>query len=68
MAHEIRNPLSSIKGFATYFEKRYADHPEDQDTARIMVQEVERINRSVTQLLEFAKPMAVEKNRWASGK
>ena len=25
-----------------------------------MVQEVERINRSVTQLLEFAKPMAVE--------
>ncbi|MCF8075979.1 MAG: histidine kinase [Desulfotignum sp.] len=63
VAHEIRNPLSSIKGFATYFEKRYADHPEDQDTARIMVQEVERINRSVTQLLEFAKPMAVEKKQ-----
>ncbi len=61
VAHEIRNPLSSIKGFATYFEKRYADHPDDQETARIMVQEVERINRSITQLLEFAKPMAVEK-------
>ncbi|WP_024333595.1 ATP-binding protein [Desulfotignum balticum] len=63
VAHEIRNPLSSIKGFATYFEQRYADHPDDQDTARIMVQEVERINRSVTQLLEFAKPMAVEKKQ-----
>ena len=61
VAHEIRNPLSSIKGFATYFEKRYADHPDDRETARIMVQEVERINRSVTQLLEFAKPMAVNK-------
>ncbi len=61
VAHEIRNPLSSIKGFATYFEKRYADHPDDQETARIMVQEVERINRSVTQLLEFAKPVAVDK-------
>ncbi len=61
VAHEIRNPLSSIKGFATYFEKKYADHPDDSETARIMVQEVERINRSIIQLLEFAKPMAVEK-------
>jgi two-component system sensor histidine kinase HydH len=28
-----------------------------------MVKEVERINRSVTQLLEFAKPMAIEKKQ-----
>ena len=61
VAHEIRNPLSSIKGFATYFGKRYEQNPDDAETARIMVQEVERINRSITQLLEFAKPMAVEK-------
>lgn len=60
VAHEIRNPLSSIKGFATYFGKRYRDSPNDRQTAEIMVQEVERINRSITQLLEFAKPMAVE--------
>jgi len=59
VAHEIRNPLSSIKGFATYFAKRYEDEVDDAETAKIMVQEVERINRSVTQLLEFAKPMAV---------
>jgi two-component system, NtrC family, sensor histidine kinase HydH len=63
VAHEIRNPLSSIKGFATYFEKRYADHPDDKETARIMVQEVERINRSIIQLLEFARPVAVEKKQ-----
>ncbi len=60
VAHEIRNPLSSIKGFATYFAKRYENEPDDAETAQIMVQEVERINRSITQLLEFAKPMAVE--------
>jgi len=60
VAHEIRNPLSSIKGFATYFARRYEAVPEDAQTAEIMVQEVERINRSITQLLEFAKPMAVE--------
>ncbi len=60
VAHEIRNPLSSIKGFATYFGKRYENNSEDREIARIMVQEVERINRSITQLLEFAKPMTVE--------
>lgn len=60
VAHEIRNPLSSIKGFATYFGKRYGNNSQDRETAQIMVQEVERINRSITQLLEFAKPMAVE--------
>jgi len=61
VAHEIRNPLSSIKGFATYFSKRYDENADDKETAQIMVSEVERINRSITQLLEFAKPMAIEK-------
>jgi two-component system sensor histidine kinase HydH len=63
VAHEIRNPLSSIKGFATYFGNRYEDNATDKETAQIMVKEVERINRSVTQLLEFAKPMAIEKQQ-----
>ncbi len=59
VAHEIRNPLSSIKGFATYFRERYKDVAEDREIADIMVHEVERLNRSITQLLEFAKPVAV---------
>jgi two-component system sensor histidine kinase HydH len=61
VAHEIRNPLSSIKGFATYFMDRYKDVPEDQKTAEIMIQEVERLNRVITQLLEFARPMSLHK-------
>jgi len=59
VAHEIRNPLSSIKGFATYFKERYADSPPDQKTADIMISEVDRLNRVVGQLLEFAKPVPV---------
>jgi two-component system sensor histidine kinase HydH len=61
VAHEIRNPLSSIKGFATYFRERYREVPEDKQTAEIMIQEVERLNRVVGQLLEFARPMSVER-------
>lgn len=63
VAHEIRNPLSSIKGFATWFFERYEDIPEDREVAGIMIQEVERLNRAVTQLLEFARPVPVVKKR-----
>lgn len=56
VAHEIRNPLSSIKGFATYFKERYREIPADLETAEIMIGEVERLNRVIGQLLEFARP------------
>jgi len=61
VAHEIRNPLSSIKGFATYFKERYRDVPEDQHIAEIMIQETDRMNRVVSQLLEFARPLRIIK-------
>lgn len=61
VAHEIRNPLSSIKGFATYFKERYRDIPGDHKTAEIMIQEVERLDRVIGQLLEFARPMNIQK-------
>ncbi|MBU3915199.1 PAS domain-containing protein [bacterium] len=59
IAHEIRNPLSSIKGFATYFKERYRDVPQDQRTADIMINEVERLDRVVGQLLELARPVKI---------
>ncbi len=59
VAHEIRNPLSSVKGFATYFRERYKDVAEDRETADILIGEVDRINRAVTGLLEFARPVAL---------
>ncbi|RPI74785.1 MAG: PAS domain-containing protein [Desulfobacteraceae bacterium] len=61
VAHEIRNPLSSIKGFATFFKERYRQNPEDQSTAEIMIQEVDRLNRVITQLLEFARPSEINR-------
>ena len=63
VAHEIRNPLSSIKGFATYFKERYVNEPQDQQIATIMIQEVDKLNRVVGQLLEFARPIEILK-KW----
>ena len=56
VAHEIRNPLSSIKGIATYFENKFEKDSGDQEMAGVMVHEVDRLNRVITELLEFARP------------
>jgi two-component system sensor histidine kinase HydH len=59
VAHEIRNPLSSLKGFATYFKQRSPGRPEDEKIATIMIGEVDRLDRVVGQLLELSRPVAV---------
>jgi two-component system sensor histidine kinase HydH len=56
VAHEIRNPLSSIRGFAQLFRKRFAEGSEDRRFAEVMVHEVDRLNRVIVNLLDFARP------------
>lgn len=56
VAHEIRNPLSSIKGLATFFSDQFEDGSEAKDAAGVMVNEVDRLNRVITELLDFSKP------------
>jgi two-component system sensor histidine kinase HydH len=60
VAHEIRNPLSSIRGFAQFLRYALRDRPQDQQYAETMVAEVDRINNVVTDLLTFARPMEAE--------
>ena len=59
VAHEIRNPLSSIKGYATYFGQRFAPDSEDREAAQVMVREVERLNRVITDLIGLSRPTDV---------
>ncbi len=61
VAHEIRNPLSSIKGFAVYFKQRLSGDKEDEQTADVMIAETERLNRVISQLIEFARPLELKK-------
>ena len=56
VAHEIRNPLSSIKGIASYFKNKFDDDSDDKEAAGVMIQEVDRLNRVISELLEFARP------------
>ncbi|OGP68678.1 MAG: hypothetical protein A2W27_05595 [Deltaproteobacteria bacterium RBG_16_44_11] len=63
VAHEIRNPLSSIKGFAVYLKERLSADAEDKKTADIIIEEVERLNRVISQLIEFARPLELKKEK-----
>jgi two-component system sensor histidine kinase HydH len=63
VAHEIRNPLSSIRGFAQYFEKRFHGQTEEEGYALVMVKEVDRLNRVITELLDFAGPKEPHRER-----
>ena len=63
VAHEIRNPLSSIKGFAVYFKQRLSGNSDDEETADIMIAETERLNRVISQLIEFARPLTLKKEK-----
>ena len=56
VAHEIRNPLSSIKGIATYFRSLFDETHDAQEAAGVMIDEVDRLNRAVTELLTIAAP------------
>ena len=56
VAHEIRNPLSSIKGLATFFGDQFDPDSEAKEAADVMVHEVDRLNRVITELLDFSRP------------
>ncbi len=56
LAHEIRNPLSSIRGFAQFLRHTLKNNPREQEYAQTMVTEIDRINRVVTDLLSMARP------------
>ncbi len=61
VAHELRNPLSSIKGLALLLRTRVSGNAHDIETADILVQEVERLNRSISELLDYARPQQLQK-------
>lgn len=59
LAHEIRNPLSSLRGFAQYFMQKFRQDDPAFSYARTMVMESDRLNRVVTDLLYLARPRSI---------
>jgi signal transduction histidine kinase len=56
VGHEIRNPLSSLKGFTQLQHEKY---PNTNDFYPIMIEEIDRIDSIVSDLMYIGKPKAI---------
>ncbi len=55
VAHEIRNPLTVVGGFAKRLEKRLPDGSKEKEHARTIVEEVARLERILKDILTFSR-------------
>jgi two-component system NtrC family sensor kinase len=60
VAHEVGNPLGAILGYTSILQKEGMDHEEAKDYLKRIEKEIERINRIVRELLDFARPSKFE--------
>ena len=56
IAHEIKNPLTSLKTFISYLEERHNDPSFRKKFKEVMNREINQIDHLVRNLLNFAKP------------
>ena len=60
MAHEIRNPLGSIRGTAEILRDALPEDNRYTEFSQILIKEVDRLNRVVEDFLNFARPTTAE--------
>ena len=67
VAHELRNPLSSIKGLALLLRAKFTDRSAGWEEADLLVSEVNRLDRSISELLDYAKPGSLQLSQVSLG-
>ncbi|HVR64637.1 MAG TPA: ATP-binding protein [Polyangia bacterium] len=63
IAHEIRNPLASISGSMEMLKQSPGGDADSRQLMDIAVREVDRLNRLITDLLDYARPKTEERQR-----
>ena len=56
IAHEIRNPLASIAGSFNLLQSDLDLSPDQRQLVEIITRETERLNRTITEFLSYARP------------
>src|SRR5262245_15996761 len=56
VAHEIRNPLAGISSAAQVLLTRFEPRDDRQKFCRVIIEQVDRLDHTVTSLLKFARP------------
>jgi len=61
LAHEIRNPLTAIGGFAASIARQYQDDARTQRNATIIYDEARRLERTLANVLDYTRPLRPNK-------
>ncbi len=61
IAHEVRNPLASIKGTAEILSDTFKQGDKEYEFVEILIKEVNRLDAVVVGILDFAKPKPPER-------
>ena len=56
VAHEIRNPLTTIRGFVQFIDEDFPENDSRHEFTGIITKEVDRLNRIVEELMFYARP------------
>ncbi|MFQ5957652.1 MAG: GAF domain-containing protein, partial [Candidatus Brocadiales bacterium] len=63
VAHEIRNPLVTIGGFARSIERLSTDNEKINTSSKIIMQEVARLEKILDNIRDFSKPAEPRKSK-----
>lgn len=56
VAHEVRNPLTTIRGYVQVLPQEYEDPEYREDCCTTVIGEIDRLTRLTEELLDFASP------------
>jgi two-component system, NtrC family, sensor histidine kinase HydH len=65
LAHEIRNPLASIKGSAEILADDFPPENPKHRMLRVLIDESTRLNQVLTRFLAFARPRPIERQEFS---
>ena len=60
LSHELRNPLSGLKGASQLLFRKTSDNDERKQYVHLILEEVERLGEIVEDLIHFAKPKVLQ--------
>ncbi|MCD4748240.1 MAG: PDZ domain-containing protein [Thermoanaerobaculales bacterium] len=60
ITHELKNPLAAIKSTAAILRRRLDQDPRGQELTDVVVEEVDRLEKSALDVLTFARPKNVD--------
>jgi len=65
MAHELKNPLAGIEVMAGLLRRKVADSPDAQSIIADIISEAKMANSTVVEMLDFVRPVRLERGRTA---